>query len=137
MHKKITKKQKEISLTMKTALGLIIPSVVGTIVAIIVSFIFAYVLSKSPVISKFSIIYFISSIVIGGLICGYISTKMLSFKGLISGLLGGIPLSIFVFIIMLFFSNGQLNEWSIIILVLVLFSSTIGGIISANMKRRK
>ncbi len=137
MRKKIFKNQREISFPVKTALGLIISSVIGIIVSLIVSLIFSYIISKSPIISKLSIIYFLGSIIIGSLVCGFLSNKMLSFKGLISGLISGIPLSTLIFLLMLSFSNGRLNTYSISVLVLILLSSTIGGIISANTKRRK
>ncbi len=137
MRKKISKKQKEISLPIKSILGLSVSCLIGAIITIIFSFLFSYILSKSPEISKISSLYFIVSILIGGLVCGFISTKLLSFKGLISGLLSSVPLTIIIFTIMLLFSNGRLNNFSVIVLFTILISTTIGGIISANTKRRK
>ncbi len=137
MRKKIFKKQNEISFPVKVILGFIIPCLIGTLTTVIISFIFSFILSKSSEITTLSVFYFIISVAIGSLLCGFISTKMLTFKGLISGLVSGIPLSLFIFVIMLYFSNGKLSELSIIILAVILLSSTIGGIISANTKRRK
>lgn len=137
MRKKISKKQKEISLPIKSIIGLSVSCLVGAVITIFFSFLFSYILSKSPEITKLSSVYFIVSILIGGLVCGFISTKLLSFKGLISGLLSSVPLIIIIFTIMLFFSNGRLNNFSVIVLFVVLISTTIGGIVSANTKRRK
>ncbi len=137
MRKKIVKKQNEIKLPIQNILGFIIPCLVGVVATVLSSFIFSAILSKSSEISNIYIFYFIISIILGGLFCGFISSKILNFKGLFSGLISGTPLSLIVFIIMLFFSNGRLNGYSIFVLVIILLSSTIGGIISANTKRRK
>ncbi len=137
MRKKNNKPQKALSLSYKTILGLLFSTVIGFIATIIISLIFSFILSKSPEITGLSSIYFIVSIIVGGLICGFISTKILSLKGIFSGLISSVPLSVFVYSLMFFISNGKLNIYSFIIVFLILLSTTIGGIISANTKRRK
>ncbi len=137
MRKKIVKKQNEIKFPIQSILGFIIPCFIGLITTIVFSLIFSAILSKSSEISNIYILYFVISIVLGGLFCGFISSKILNFKGLFSGLISSVPLSLFIYVTMLFFSNGKLSSYSFIVLPLILLSSTVGGIISANTKRRK
>ena len=137
MRRKIKKLQNEISLPIKTILGLIISSTVGVLTTVFISFLFSIILSNSAEISKYIGIYFIFSVIIGGMICGFCCTKFLCFKGIISGLISSISFSIFIFTIMLFNSDGSLNIYSLILLIIIIVSTTTGGIVSANTKRRK
>lgn len=137
MGKKISKRHIELGTPIKTLLGIIIPCMIGILVSFILSIFFSYVLSKSPEISKFISIYFIISVLSGAFFCGFSASKLLNFKGLISGLICSFPFLSLVLFVMLLASDGKLSVFSIVFLVFVIVVSVIGGIVSSNMKRRK
>ncbi len=137
MVKKRTKRHLELSAPIKSVLGMSVSCLIGILISILLSIFFSYILSKSPEISKFISLYFIISVLSGAFACGFTASKLLNFKGLISGLICSLPFSIVILSIMLLASSGNLSVYSIIILVFIVVLCVIGGIVSSNIKRRK
>ena len=137
MLKNNIKPKNELPLYIKNVINLLISSLIGILFAIIMTFIFSFILSHSESLSKITNLYFIISVYSGGLICGFIATKLLSYKGFVSGLLSGIPFSLIIVILMIVISKQILNVFSYIFILGIIIVCTIGGIIGANTKRRK
>lgn len=137
MRKKISKRKKELPVSTKNIIGILISSGIGFISIIILTFIASLILTKSSVLTNSIAIYFIGSVTIGALITGFIASKKCEFKGIISGIVASIPLIFFITVIMLIFSEGRLIPETAILYVGIIVFSAIGGIISANTKRRK
>ena len=137
MSKKLSKTKSEISLPLKTLLGFILSTLLGTISSLLVSVLFSYILSNSAEIPDYTFVYLIFSFIIGGFICGFSGSLMLMFKGLVSGLICCVPYTIVMYILMFIFSHGKLNSYSLLLVLIIIVSSAIGGITNANIKRRK
>ncbi len=137
MRKKIAKRKKELPVSTKNILGILLASGIGFISIIIFTLIASLILTKSPVLTNSITIYFIGSVTIGALITGFISSKKCGFKGLVSGVVASLPLIFLIAVIMLIFSYGRLIPETAILYVGIAIFSAIGGIISANTKRRK
>ena len=95
------------------------------------------IISKTSILSGYLKIYFSICVGLGSIFGGFLSSKKCNFKGMLSGLLSSLPNSIIITIIMIVFSGGQLKESTIIIFLLIVICSILGGIIGANTKRRK
>lgn len=137
MDKKRTKKHMEFSAPIKNIIGILNSSLIGVLTSFLLSVFFSYILSKSPEISKFISLYFIISVLSGAFVCGFISSKLLNFKGIFSGLICSLPFAAVILSIMLFASSGQLSIITVVLLVFIVLLSVVGGIVSSNMKRRK
>lgn len=137
MSKKQSKRKSEISLPVKNVLSFFISTLLGTISSLLVSILFSFILSNSSEISDYSFVYLIFSFIVGGFVCGFSGSSMLLFKGLVSGLICCVPYTIFMYIMMFIFSHGKLNPYSFLLVFVMIISSAIGGITSANIKRRK
>ena len=137
MRKKITKRKKEIPVSTKNIIGILISSGIGSTSIIILTFISSLILTKSSALTNTVSIYFIGSVTIGSLITGFIASKKCTFKGFISGIIASLPLMFYVTVVMLVFSHGRLIPETAILYVGIIVFSAIGGIISANTKRRK
>lgn len=137
MQKKLSNRKNEISLPVKTILSFFLSTLFGTVSSLLVSFLFSFILSNSAEISDYTFVYLIFSFIIGGFVCGFSGSSMLQFKGLISGLMCCVPYTIVMYILMFIFSNGKLNASSLLSVLVIVISSSIGGITNANIKRRK
>lgn len=137
MQKKLLKRKSEISLPVRNIIGICLSTLSGTISSLLVTVIFSYVLLNSAEISDYYFIYLMFSFIIGGFICGFSGSSTLQFKGIVSGLMCCVPYTIVMYILMFIFSNGKLNGISLLSVLVILISSVIGGITSANIKRRK
>ncbi|MBR2953634.1 MAG: TIGR04086 family membrane protein [Clostridia bacterium] len=137
MQKKLSNRKNEISLPVKNILSFFLSTLFGTISSLLVSFIFSFILSNSAEISDYTFVYLIFSFIIGGFVCGFSGSSMLQFKGLVSGLMCCVPYTIVMYILMFIFSNGKLNASSLLSVLVIVISSSIGGMTNANIKRRK
>lgn len=137
MRKKISKRKKEIPVSTKNLIAIILAGGIGFLSVIILTFVCALILTKSSTLTSSIAIYFIGSVTIGALITGFLASKKCEFKGLVSGVIASIPLMFFTTVIMLIFSHGRLIPETAILYVGIIIFSAIGGIISANTKRRK
>ena len=135
MRKKVIKNN--MSGLNKNLIGLGISSVSGTIIAVILSFIFSYIFANAETLSESMGAVFVICIFIGGLICGIISARLTNLKGLVSGSIASIIYLLLITIIMLFFANGRLSATTLFLYLGTVIASIIGGIFGANLKRRK
>ena len=137
MHKKVSKRKKEIPVSTKNIIGFLISSGIGFVTVLILTLLAALILTKSSTLTNLVAVYFIGSVGISALITGFIASKKCSFKGFISGIIASLPLIFLITIFMLIFSSGRLIPETIILYMGIIVFSVIGGIISANTKRRK
>ena len=137
MLKKTTKRKNEIPITTKNIVGIGVSSLVGLIIVVILTLFASAIISKSAVMTSSIGAYFIGCVMIGGIVVGFSASKMCEFKGIVSGVISSIPYSFGVTILMLIFSHGQLSSKTILLFIGIIICSTIGGIVSANTKRRK
>lgn len=137
MRKKLAKRYVESSMPVRVIMGIVLSCAIGFLVSFLLSVLFSYILSKSPEITNFISIYFIISVLSGSFVCGFIGSKVLYFKGIVSGLICSIFYSILVLSVMLFTSDGILSITIILLLIFIVLSSVVGGVTSANLKRRK
>lgn len=137
MQKKLSKRKNEISLPVKNVFSFFLSTLFGTISSLLVSIFFSYILSNSAEISDYTFVYLIFSFIIGGFVCGFSGSSMLPFKGLVSGLMCCVPYTILMYILMFIFSDGKLSYSSLLLILVIIASSSIGGITNANIKRRK
>lgn len=137
MRKKITRRKQEMPLTTKNITGVLISSALGIAIIVVLTLLISLILTKSSVISDSVGVYFIGCVMIGAIFTGFFVSKKCSFKGLVSGVIASVPLSLGVTVIMLIFSQGQLSSKTAILYLGMIVCSTIGGIFSANTKRRK
>lgn len=134
--KKTKKRKISFPVPLTNIIGLFLSSFTGIIVISILTFVISTIISKSSNYPSYTEIYFCLCIGLGSLISGYFAAKKCNFKGLISGFICSFLTILFITIIMLFFTNGQLNEKTIILYLIIVICSTLGGIISANTKKR-
>lgn len=137
MRKKIAKRKKELPLSTKNIIGILLASSIGFISIFFLTLIVSLILANSSGATDSAAIYFIGSVTVGALITGFIASKKCGFKGLVSGVIASLPLIFFIAIVMLIFSHGRLTPETAILFVGIIVFSAIGGIISANTKRRK
>ena len=137
MRKKLAKRYVESSMPVRVIMGIVLSCAIGFFVSFLLSVLFSYILSKSPEITNFIGIYFIISVLSGSFVSGFIGSKVLYFKGIVSGLICSVFYSILVLSVMLFTSDGNLSITFILLFIFIVFSSVIGGVTSANLKRRK
>lgn len=137
MPKKSFKRKNELSGPVKNFINLLFSSSLGLLSTIIITFIVSLIITSSSEYPKYTSVFFIISVIISCIISGFIASKKCNFKGIISGLLCSIPYSLFITVIMLFFTNCKLKESTIILYLIIIICSTIGGIVGANTKRRK
>ncbi len=137
MLKKFNKNITQLSLPLKFISSILLTTLLSSGITILITFIFSYFLSKADKMTEYTVIYLIFSTIIGGFVCGFVGTTVLKFKGIISGLICSVPYIITIFLMMFIYSDGKLNSYSFIMIIIVLISSCIGGITKANFKRRK
>ncbi len=136
LNKKIKKRKLNFSVPIANIIGLLISSLIGIFVITILTLVVSCIISKSSNYPLHTEIYFCGCVGFGALIGGFISAKKCNFKGFVSGFISSFVTSFLITIIMLFFSSGKLNEKTLILFSLIVVCSTIGGIISANTKKR-
>jgi len=121
--------------------GLIKPICKGIIVGIIVNFIFlllfAMLLTKKQLPQSAPTILALSAVSIGALTSGFFAAKINKSNGLIIGLLTGLLLFSLYFLLSLFISQNSLSMNTVIKLILILVSSSFGGIFGINIKKKK
>ena len=137
MRKKIARRKKERPVPIKNAVGIAVASTVGIIFTVLLTLICSCILMKSEVLSDSVGIYFIACVLCGAFLNGFTASKKCTVKGIVAGLVGSIPFSLAIIIIMLFFTKGQLAFNTLFLCLGIILCSTIGGISGANTKRRK
>ena len=137
MQKKLSRRKKELTNTTKNIVGIIISSAFGFIMTLIATFMMSFLISKSQKMPGYIGALFLISVSFGCILSGVIASRKCNFKGIISGLTCSFPNALLITVTMLFFTNGNVNEKTIFLYLLIILCSGIGGIIGANMKRRK
>ena len=137
MRKKAIKRKNDMPIMAKNIVGICISSLIGLILVIILTLFMSAIISKSAVMSNTLPAYFLGCVMIGAIIVGFIASKMCKLKGFVSGFISSIPYGFGITVLMLIFSHGQLSSKTILLYIVIIVCSVIGGIISANTKRRK
>ncbi len=137
MRKKLAKRKKEVNIPTKNVLGILTANLIGTICAVIFTLLCSLLLQKAEILSGSLTVYFVVCITLGALINGFVAAKRCSIKGIFSGIISSLPYALIITVIMLFFSKGILNTNTIFLYLAVIIGSTVGGIFSANTKRRR
>lgn len=138
MHKRNKSKNKsENMMPIQKIIITAVSGAVGTVISVLLTLIFSVVLSKSPTLSDKSGVYFIISVLLGGFVCGVISSRKSRLKGIVAGALSSLFFCLFIFALMLIFSHGQLIQQTAFLAAATVILCVIGGICGANMKRRK
>lgn len=136
MQKKLNRRKSEMPVATKNIVGVIIAGVIGALITILLTLILSLILSKAEFLSQSIKAILILTVLSGAVLSGFIASKRCSFKGLISGLIATFPFLFVINAIMLIFSQGKLKSSVILLYVGAFICSSIGGIISANTKRR-
>ena len=135
--RKIIKKKNNISSVNKKLVGIGVSSTAGTVITVILTILFSYTFANSETLSNSIGVIFIGCLLVGALICGVISSRMTDFKGIIAGVVSSHIYCLLITVIMLFFSDGKLSANTFFLYLGICFTSAIGGILGANIKRRK
>ncbi len=136
MLKNKLKRMSEMPNCLKVILGLFISSFVGLVLMLLLTLTVSYILKDTELLPDSLILHFLFCEYAGCFLCGFISNKILPFKGIISGLVCGTVLTVIISIIVYFVSSRHLTMLSLVIFTGILVS-VAGGIVSANIKRRK
>lgn len=134
---KITNRKQPSNIHIEKAVWIILPSVIGLIISLILSSLMALLMSKSTALPTNTGLYLTLSVLPGAFASGLIATRKTGLKGVIAGLLTALFYTVFIFSVMLIFSNGQLTSKTLPLFAGCLLCSVFGGIAGANMKRRK
>lgn len=136
MQKKLSSR-KEYPEILQNVVWITISSIIAIIVTFILSFFFSLILNKSVTLPENPNFYLTGIALIGALINGVISTFKCKLKGVVSGVVTSIPFALFITIVLLSFSKGHIESKTGILYLLIFIVSAIGGILGANIKRRK
>lgn len=137
MRKKVFKKKKDMSPISKNIIGMTLSAIIGTVIALALSFVFSYTFANAEVLSDSIGAMFVACVLAGGFFCGIFASRLTTFKGIVAGILVSLIYSLFISVIMLFFSNGKLSANTIFLFIGTIIVSAIAGICGANIKRRK
>lgn len=137
MHKKSSKRKREMTARNKNIIGIIVSLLAGFIITISISLICALALYKSENLPDSLMLYLTGSVLLGALISGFTASKKCAFKGIVSGLISSVPFVSLNIVLMLIFSKGRLAYESVFLIAGIIICSAIGGIFGANTKRRR
>lgn len=137
MRKNNKPKVKTSSALSKNIIGITVSSAVSIIILVICTAIISLVLLKSETVAGSYIMYFFACSVASAFIGGFISSKLCTLKGLFSGLISSLVYNLMLTVILLFVSDGQIKAITGILYALTTAFFALGGIVSANTKRRK
>lgn len=97
---------------------------------------FSLVAYKEALDASYYAPFGIASGVVSGFICGYISAGVVGHSGLLYGGLSGIVMGILCALILSIVNSSGIGAGTILLFVIILIFSCIGGIIRANRKKR-
>jgi|GEM_PF-5364396 len=139
MQKRTNKRKKELNPSIKIIVNFTRSSIIGTLVCLLFTLIFSFILTKRAMLNSeiIVLIYFVVSVLIGALVNGFISSRQGHFKGIISRLISSILYSLLILIFMLIASGNTLNSYCFILIVGIVIFAAIGGILGANIKRKR
>ena len=121
-------------------LNILIGSLKGLIFAIVIFFVliavFAFVVTKKDFSDTVVEIMTLCALGISSFIGAIINTKKLKIKGVLAGLITAGEIFVIVLIVSLFGENGSLTLLTLKKLLVILIPGIIGGILSANTKKK-
>lgn len=119
------------------AVGITLSAVISIIILVLLTALVSLILLKSETVSESYIMYFFFCSAVASFIGGFISSKRTTFKGIFSGLIASVAYNFLLTIILLFVSIGQIRADVGFLYLLSTVFFVLGGIVSANTKRRK
>lgn len=137
MRKNNKSKVKQDSTLSKNLIGISVSSAVSIAILAFLTAIVSLIKLKSESIDNSYIMYFFACAAVSSFIGGFISSKFCTLKGIFSGLISSLVYNLILTIILLFVSDGQIKEITGILYALTTAFFVLGGIVSANTKRRK
>ena len=139
MQKRINKRKNEVKPSIKIIINFIKSSLIGVLFCLFLTFVFSIILANRPTLNSDMIllVYFVVSVLIGAIVNGFISSLSGLFKGIISGLISSVLYIIIILIFMLIASGNSINSYCLLLILGIIIFSTIGGIIGANLKRKR
>lgn len=115
-------------------------TVKGIALSIIIFFvliaIFAIVISKTDVSDSVIQVLTLSALGIASFFCSFINQRKGKQRGIVIGVICGVEIFIIIFILGLFGNNGVFTALMLKKLLTVLIASILGGILSANSKKK-
>lgn len=121
----------------KNIIGITVSSAVSIIILVIFTAIISLILLKSETVADSYIMYFFACAALSAFFGGFISSKLCKLKGVFSGLISSLVYNLILTVILLFVSGGQIKGITGILYALTTAFFLLGGIVSANTKRRK
>lgn len=109
----------------------------GSLICVVVLLIASVVLSKSNMPQNTTNIVADATVVISSFAAGFIATKIFGKRGLLIGCLTGITFYLFLFLVSVIFFRSPITVAALTKLVMMTASSTLGGIIAVNFRRRR
>lgn len=112
----------------------------GFTLAVIIFFVliamFAIIISKTDVSDTIVEILTLLALGVASFFCAFINQKKTKQRGIVIGAISSAEIFIIIFIVGLFGSNGVFTLLMLKKLLAVLFASILGGILSANSKKK-
>lgn len=121
---------------ISSLLGHAIALIIGLVVSVILIAVFSAIMANTSIPDPASDLLVIVSASLGALLCGFLLAKFRSGKGIISGLLGGVMFFASIFSVgAICFHGSGFGSLTLSMLIFTVLSSTVGGILSANLLR--
>jgi len=73
---------------------------------------------------------------VAALVSGYVSARPTRKNGLTTGAFSAIPLAVAILIVLLISNKGDLGLYTVLMLIIMAFFASLGGIIAANKKKK-
>ncbi|MBE6870379.1 MAG: TIGR04086 family membrane protein [Ruminococcaceae bacterium] len=111
-----------------------IPLISGLAVSVAAIAIFSSLMASTSLPDSTADTLVVLSASVGALLCGFLLAKARNGKGIVSGLIGGAMFFLTVFVVgALCFQESGFGVMTISIMLFSIISSTVGGILSANL----
>lgn len=112
----------------------------GIAIAILIFFVliavFAIIISKTDVSDTIIEVLTLFALGVASFFCAFINQKKTKQRGIVIGAISGVEIFIVIFIIGLFGNNGVFTLLMVKKLLTVILASILGGILSANSKKK-
>lgn len=92
-----------------------------------------YKLSEHSIIINYISYLFL---LLGGFVSGNSTHKKIGGRGILTGALGAIPVSLVTYLIIFLFSIKNISAFSLICVLFCIIGGSLGGIVSSNTKKR-
>ena len=110
--------------------------VLALVIYLIISFVFAYIYTKTPYHKENTLPYSIISITVSSFVASFVFSFRERKNGLVSGLIIAAVFTVILFIIYAFVSSFKLNESSFLIIPACFAPACVAGIIAVNIKKK-